>query len=245
VKLGKQAATYLDSDLRLSSYLTKLPPIPPKFGKTDAFADWGMLGNDSVGDCAFAGPAHETMLWTLEGGKPASFTTAGVLSDYSAVTGYDPNDPSTDQGSNVHDVARYRKATGLIDGHGHRHKIAAYLSIDHRNMAHIVAAAYLFDAVGLGILVPASAQEQFAAGEPWTVVPGSPIEGGHYVPLIGVDPHWLYVVTWGKVQRMSRNFYVNFGDEAWAYLSTEFLKAGKSPDGFDLAQLQADLGAVG
>ena len=34
-----------------------------------------MLGNDEWGDCAWAGPAHETMLLSAEGGAAATFTT--------------------------------------------------------------------------------------------------------------------------------------------------------------------------
>ena len=248
-KYGKLAATEDSRDLKLGAYIDDaavLPKIPASWGTTDPFpAGWGLLGNDTWGDCAIAGPAHETMLWTKEGtGHAATFTDACVLSDYSAITGFDPNDPSTDQGSNVRTVAGYRKRVGMIDASGKRHKIAGYVSIDHRNLAHVLAAGFLFDAVGIGFQVPASAQEQFGNRQPWTVVPGSPIEGGHYVPLVGADLGWLYIVTWGRVQKMSRQFFAKYADETWGYLSTEFLHGGKSPDGFNLTQLRADLAAL-
>ena len=57
-------------------------------------------GFDGAGDCVFAGGDHETMLWTLEGGAPASFTGANAIADYSAVTGYDPKAPLDANGDN-------------------------------------------------------------------------------------------------------------------------------------------------
>lgn len=86
--------------------------------------------------------------------------------------------------------------------------------------------------------------DQFNAGKAWTVVKGSPIDGGHYVPAIGYDSRYVYVVTWGKVQKMSWGFFAKYCDEAIAYLSTEMLLNGKSLEGFDVNQLNADLSAL-
>lgn len=253
LRLGKLPATTDHRDLRLGAYLNaaKLPTIPPIFGHQALFpaAGWGMLGNDEYGDCAWAGPAHETMLLTKLGGHPATFTTAGVLADYAAGTGFDPhagppgNNP-TDQGSNVRDVARYRQKTGIVDAHKTRHKIAAYVSVDPSNTSHVAAAMYLFEAAGIGIEFPTSAMDQFNNGEPWDVVAHASIDGGHYVPLVGKDMDFFYVVTWGKLQRMTRRFFAKYCDEVWAFLSNEDLTAGKSPEGFASAQLQNDLRAI-
>lgn len=231
--------------------LAMLPPIPPTFGHQQAFpaAGWGVLGNDEWGDCALAGPAHETMLFAKLGGRSAPFTTAGVLADYSAVTGFDshagpPGANPTDQGSDVRQVAGYRRRTGVVDAHGHRHRIGAYIGLSPGNAAHVDAAAYLFEAVGLGIQFPGSAMDQFNAGRPWDVVAGAAIEGGHYIPYVGRDAQFLYVVTWGRLQAMTPAFFAAYCDEAFAYLSTEMLRGGKTPEGFNLAQLRADLAAV-
>ena len=123
LRLGKKPATDDAKDLLFSSYVdaTQLPPTPAEFGHEKLFPPkgWGMLGNDEWGDCAWAGPAHETMLLSTEGGHAAAFTTAGVLSDYSAGTGFDPNagppgKNPTDNGSEVRKVLSYRRKTGII-----------------------------------------------------------------------------------------------------------------------------------
>jgi hypothetical protein len=257
-KLGKKPATYDKRDLQFAHYRTTapLPPHPKQFGheKLVAASAWQMLGNgpdntvsqgfQGAGDCVFAGGDHETMLWTLEGGAPAQFTGANAISDYSAVTGYNPKNPKSDQGTDVRQALKYRRSTGLIDAAGKRHKIGAYLALEPGNTDHLLEALYLFGVVGIGIQFPDSAMDQFNAGKPWSVVQGARIEGGHYVPLVAKRSN-LECVTWGRIQPMTSQFYAKYCDEAWAILSPEMLKSGKSLEGFDLGQLQTDLNALG
>jgi hypothetical protein len=246
---GKAPARRDDRDLRFADYLTTLPPTPS--GILGHFALivatlWGMLGNALWGDCVWAGADHETMLWTTEAGDAAVFVDANALADYSAVTGFNPNDPSSDQGTDVRDSYTYRMKTGVIDAAGNRHKLGAYLNVD-LDVAHLARAIYLFGVVGLGIEFPESAMDQFNAGEPWDVVPGTPKPtDGHYIPLVGYDPtkgYW-YVVTWGKLQPVTTAFLLKYADEHYALLSPEMLKNGASLEGFDLATLQGDLKAI-
>ena len=51
-------------------------------------------------------------------------------------------------------------------------------------------------------------------------------------------------MTWGALQQMTVAFYEAYCDEAWAYISAEDLQNGKSPEGFDLQELQTDLANV-
>ncbi len=253
LKLGKQPATADTRDLMFARYATtaQLPTPPGTFGHEDLFGakDWGMLGNDEWGDCAWAGTAHETMILTKEGGTPATFTTDGVLSDYAAGTGFDPNagppgKNSTDNGSNLRSVLKYRAKTGVLDANNQRHKIGAFVKLDQSNLTEVLQAAYIFQAVGIGIRFPSSAMAQFNAGQPWDVVSGATVEGGHYVPLVGKNGN-LQVVTWGALQPMTPAFFAQYCDEAWAYISSEDLNGGRvDPEGFDIAQLNADLTAV-
>jgi hypothetical protein len=184
------------------------------------------------------------MLWTTEGGNPAQFTPDNAISDYSAVTGYIPGQPDTDQGTDVRTALLYRQSTGLIDSLSARHKIGAFLALEPGNVDHLLEALYLFGAVGIGIEVPESAEQQFNAGQPWSVAHGKQqILGGHYVPIVANRSN-LAVVTWGRLQQMTLQFYKKYCDEAWAILSPEMLKGGLSLEGFDLSALQADLSEV-
>ncbi len=252
LKLGKLPATHDARDLLFANYVqpANLPTPPAHFGHENLFPPraWGMLGNDEWGDCAWAGPGHETMLLTKEGGHPAQFTTASVLSDYSAVTGFKasagpPGHNPTDKGTAVRDAMSYRRKTGILDGAGKRHKIGAYLALDQTNLTEIFQALYLFQVVGIGFVFPKTAWAQFAAGKPWDVVPNAAIDGAHYVCAVARRTN-IEVVTWGALQQMTKRFLTAYCDEAWCYVSNEDLKSGHNPDGFNLAQLKADLAAL-
>ena len=97
--------------------------------------------------------------------------------------------------------------------------------------------------VGMGMSFPESPKDQFQAGKPWSVVPGPEPTEGHYVPIVAYRTH-LECVTWGRIQRMTTSVFKKYCDEAWTILSPEMLRADKSPEGFDLAQLQADINSL-
>jgi hypothetical protein len=244
LKLGKTPATEDARDFKLARY-AKLPDAPSRFGHATTVRRnrWGMLGNDRFGDCVWAGADHEHMLWTrLGSGAHASFAPTDALSDYTACTGFQPDEPQSDRGTDMRDAAKYRQKTGVVDRSGNRHKIAAYLFLDAGNWGQLRQALFLFEVVGIGIEFPDSAMDQFNAGADWDVVPGAQIEGGHYIPGVGAhDREHVHVVSWGRRIQMSRAFYAKYCDEAVAYLTGEDLKAGRTPEGFDLAQLQDDL----
>lgn len=245
MKLGKQPATYDRRDLLFASYRAKrLPDHPARFGHTSRVRGWSMLGNDRAGDCVFAGAAHETMLWNAIVGRRVRFSTAAVLGDYAALTGYDPATGSGDNGTNMREALGYRRSTGVADAAGKRHKIAAYVALEPGNWDHLLEAVWLFGAVGVGIQFPDSAMDQFDTRREWTVRPGASIEGGHYVPVMAFDRH-LVCVTWGRLQAISKRFFTTYCDEAFVSLSTEMLDSrGRSAEHFDVAALQADLAGL-
>jgi len=250
-KLGKLPARPGAVKLSLDSYIDKsvvFPKVPTKVGHQSLLPkDLGMLGNDQYGDCVWAGAAHESMLWNLEQGKVVNYDVKGVLSDYSAVTGFNPNDPNSDQGTDMQVAASYRRKTGILASDGSRHQIDAYLALTPGDVAELRMAIYLFGAVGIGVKVPTYWMDQFNAGKEWTYRPFAKFEGGHYIPaMASTSPKGaIQVATWGRLQKMSARAYQHFNDESIAYVSLERLgKDGKSIDGFDVAQLRADLQAI-
>jgi hypothetical protein len=206
-----------------------------------------MLGNDTYGDCVFAGAAHETMMWMGEhyGSPTRGFRDEDVLADYGAVTGFTPGNPSSDQGAVVLDALNYRRHVGIRDEKGARHKLGAYVELEPGNWDEVKLALYLGHAVGVGIEFPDSAMEQFNAGQPWRSVAGARIEGGHYIPIVGVVHKRILVVTWGRTQSMSLEFFRRYCDEAYALLSPEMIRNGHSSEGFDYDALNAALAALG
>lgn len=248
MKFGKKPACPEAMKFKFANYAVsrKLPKPPKTFGHEAAVGkDWGMMANDRYGCCVLAGAAHESMLWTRmsKNCPDSSFTEANVLAAYSAITGFNPADPNTDQGTDMKDAASYRRKTGIIDKDGNAHKIAAYLAIEPGNITQLYQALYLFGAVGIGIECPSNLIDQFDKGKPWSVTRGTSIEGGHYIPLVAKRNH-LMCVTWGREQGMTAGFVGKYCDEAVAYLSEEMLDDRKSPEGFDYDALLADLNSL-
>jgi hypothetical protein len=241
-KLGKRAVKIDVRTKRMARYLTAaLPPLPDSV-VTPAIASTMDL-NDQLGDCTCAAMAHLVQAWTLANGSEVIPTEADVLAAYEGACGYNPADPSTDQGGVELDVLNYWRATG-IGGH----KIAAFVALEPQNRDHVRASCFLFGGCYLGVALPISAQSQDVwsvaiGGDQGDPTPGS--WGGHAVPIIGYNPTGPVCITWGQPKQMTWEWFDAYCDEAYCVLSADWAQAGKpAPSGFDLAALQADLGAV-
>ncbi len=227
------------TEFKLASYLPDLPTPPDIFGNYNIVLNWNVLGNDKYGCCVFSGAAHEHMMWTLEGDAvDSTFSTDNVLDAYSAVTGFDVNNLYTDRGTDMEAAANWRRHVGIQDTAGIQHRIEAYVSTRARDVA---TAAWLFGAVGVGVMVPPSWMDSFYKGEPWDVANDRP-DGGHYVPIVGrVANGNLVCVTWGKTQEITQAALDKYLMEAIVYLTPERLIAGATPEGFNIEKLREDL----
>lgn len=257
-KLGKKPFHADTRDLKLERYLTdELPTAPARFGFGRLYPEWGMLGNgpddtvkpgfDGAGDCVFASAAHQTMIWNkVRHGHDVAFDGKSVIADYSAVTGYVIGDESTDQGTEIREALKYRKATGVRDKTGARHKIVGYVQFEATNWEHLVRGAYVFGAIEIGFQFPASAFDQLDAGEIWDVVDGDDggILGGHDICIVGSmnSKDRCTCVTWGQRQELTRDFYESYNDEAWGIVTAELIREdGEGIHGFDLDTFKHDL----
>jgi hypothetical protein len=201
---------------------------------------WGMLGNDQLGDCVCAGALHGQQLIDKAGkGVDTGFTTQDAISMYEVVGGYVPGRPNTDQGAELIDGLKYW-AQGL--GSSRSFKADAYAQFDIKDTDLLKQLINDFGVVYLALEVPESAMTQFDAGQPWTVVKRSPIEGGHCVPGVDYDENYLYVVTWASVQAVSWDFVAKYFDEGWAVTSADLVKAagGSIATGIDTDTANSD-----
>ena len=231
--------------LQLSDYLENVPAPPSKvYWEYKVKEPWQMEGNDTVGDCTIACIAHMIMLATAHTGTMVVPTTEEVLAVYSAITGYDPSDPSTDTGANIADVLNYWQKTGITIG-GAVHKIVAWAQIDQTNRTEVEQALWLFGGVDLGIEVYQSMMDQTNAGQAWDNPSGSDL-GGHSVPIFGYGSEGCTCVTWGALQQMGWPCFQRICSEAYCVITQDWINqlSGKTYSGFNLAQLQADLAAL-
>jgi len=244
-KLGKKRARPGAVAFKFGMFFdrTKLPTPPAVFGHESIRRPWGMLANDQYGCCVWAGAAHETMMWANLAKKQPTFRAQDVLADYSAVTGFDPKRPDSDQGTDMTEAASYRRKTGIVDSDGARHVIDAYAALRPGHADDLALSTYLMGASGVGLLMPSTAEKQFDDRKPWSVVKGASVEGGHYVPCVGRNSNGDFlIVTWGRIHAMTREFYETYCDEAIAYVSIEGMNdKNLSPEGFNVEALRHDL----
>jgi hypothetical protein len=242
--LGRLPVKHDPRTLQLGRFLGATGWQPPATVDYSAHVPaWGMLANDTVGCCTIAAAGHALQEWTYDAaGAEAAITDAEVLAAYSAVTGYNPADPTTDQGAVCLDVLRYWRKTGVAG-----HTITAFAQIHPAKHDEVRAAIDLFGAAYIGVNLPTSAQHELDAGQPWSSTTGAPGGwGGHCVIVTAYDETGLTCVTWGQLQRMTWAWWDRYVEEAYAVLSPDWLsKAGLAPNTFDAAALERDLAALG
>ena len=156
MRLGKLAPREDPRTLRLSAYLPIVPVTPDSVKLASRIHQpWGMLANDTVGDCTCAAAAHWIHCATSVTFRETRISESDVLHAYSAVTGYDPSDPATDRGAVELDVLKYWRKTG-IGGH----KIQAFADTSLSNEDHVRAALWLFEGLYIGLSLPLTADGQ-------------------------------------------------------------------------------------
>lgn len=205
--------------------------------------DFGEFLNDELGNCTLAdGPAHDTQIWTANNGTMITVPDSAVLAAYEKICGYNPSDPSTDQGgveTNV--LAAWQSG---IAGFA---KLDGWIPINTQNLDHVRKAIERYGAAYAGVSLPLTAQNQGV----WTVAIGVGDQaiagswGGHAISFSAYGPDWFDFVTWGARRRMSIDFFLSYVDELYAPLcGALWCSGGTSPLGDTVAALSADLGAV-
>lgn len=244
-------------DLRFGAYRTSLSiNVPADYG---AYAmiprgTWGMLANAVFGCCFPAGQCHAEKIFTAEGaGTPVNFTNNNTLADYFAMNGVPPGPAgsASDSGTDPRDGLKYHQNTGMIDSKGQRHKLGAYAALDETrinngDLSELDEATYLTGVTGIGIDLPESAQGQFSAGLPWTIVSGSPSDGLHWIACVGRWNEWYQCVTWGRRWNVAKQFLTARMVCAFSLLSPEIIQSGtqESRQGLSYSALEADVAAV-
>jgi hypothetical protein len=260
LKLGKLPARVDSRTLKLNMFLNvpALPPLPESFDMDNHLnvnIPLNMLGNDKWGDCVIVGRAN----WTLraeafEQQKVLNITTQECLDEYWKEEGWSapkkkkciiqwgmtPTNPP-DNGLNMLDSLKEWRKDGWTTSEN-TYTIHAFAAINIKNHEELCYATYLLNGGYIGFQVPSSAITQFNFGQTWTVVPGSSIEGGHCVYIVGFNQTGPVCVTWAKKQQMTWEFFDKYCDEAYAIVDTMDAFMENSP--VDVNKLEEYLTAV-
>lgn len=251
-KFGRKRPVAHGPMLRMSRYMRGNLPAPPSsvdYSPAARASLTRIFMNDQLGDCVPAAVAHLIGVFTGNAGDLITLTDSEVVALYSAMGGYRPGHPETDQGCD--------EVTALNVWHQHgalneAHRIAGWLAVDANNVTEVKQALYLFENLVFGIELPDAWTQVQESGFVWDVGTPNP-SNGHCVAGVGFDDRGIQISTWGMVGTMTypalaRNVGNRAsGGELYAVISQDAIaKASqKSPGGFSWAQLVADFDAIG
>ncbi len=201
-----------------SQFLESMPPAPLASDNTDGIIDWGMMGNDVLGDCTMAGLGHSIQIATINTGALESLSTSQIVTEYEVCCGYNPYNPSSDQGGEESNVLL--KVSSCPTGFCGQ-KLLGYVSPDPKNLDHVRKAIAFFGSVYVGVELPNSVQTQ----KIWTPVSsdGGPA-GGHCMISGKYDSTQISFITWGENQLATWDWWLKYVDECHILLWDVWLK---------------------
>lgn len=213
-KLGRRPPKNAPA-LKFSSFMLAPGSIPAHPATEDYLAtlsNWQVLGNDVAGDCNAVTWANMRRLVTAALAKEYYPTQAQVWEFYKTQNQqFDPNGSAdtngpgsaADQGMEIQTGLEYLHQHGGPDGV----KPVAFAKVDVSNKDEIEAALAVFGGLWLGVVVLDANMQEFDKGQPWTLVAGSQVDGGHAILAGGYDPQVKFI-TWGRE--------TEFGDDYWS-----------------------------
>lgn len=228
-------------------YKLAAPPQPVDF-LSKLPDDVGQMKNDSLGDCFEAAIYHGDQVRTLfASGTMVTQPDSDVQYLYEVAAGYNPNDPSTDNGSDPAQVLSYIEENGLpegSDGSPVRILLASF-EIDPRNMGDVMEAMHDCGGLMVGINAPQSIME----GRVWDYDPASPNIGGHEIfcgKCLSPSSN-IGLISWGSPRyEMTPRFWAEQVNQCTALVWQDWIEStGRSPFGMTAQQLQDEMGAIG
>jgi hypothetical protein len=237
--------------IHLSNYIRALPTAPSSVdytAKAQAVLSNVYL-NETLGDCVIAGGYH--VLGVVSGNADQMFaaTNDQIIADYSAIGGYKPGDPSTDNGCDETVALDYWTQHGFADGS----KLSGWASLDPSDVACMQAAAWLFENLYYGFELPDGWISPFPSGNGFTWdVAGDPDQNnGHCVMSAGYDASGVKVCTWGLIGNLTWKAIAKYGAQAvggevYCLLSPDMIAKGqqKAPNGVAWDDLIGDLATL-
>lgn len=254
MKLGRKPRIYRPevrsySELRERLMLPiDLSPLPVSVDYTNGMSGrFGGMLNDQLGDCTCAAYYHARQVWSFNAyGKEITEPDKNVLFLYEQACGYNPTDPSTDQGGIEQDVLTYlMKAGAPVGDAADRNKIISFIEADVSNLNEVRRAISDCGVAYIGINVPAYIMNEIP--DIWDIAPNADnsIVGGHAIILVGYDDMGFDFISWGKKYRMTVAFFQMECDECYAIADPEWIEAtGKTPLGMSISQLEAEMQAL-
>jgi hypothetical protein len=255
VKFGRKRPVARCPRFKLKNYLMRGMPAPPPscdYTQSALAALSNIYDNDTLGDCVIAGMAHIVGVLTGNAGQtPFVYSNDQIIALYSAIGGYVPSNPATDQGCDEQTALNYWENNGAPVG---SHNIAGWLAVDATDPTEYRTALWLFENLYFGIELPDQWVNPMpsASGFVWDVAGPADPNNGHCVAGVGYNSEGVTIDTWGMTGLMTDQAIAQYavqasGGELYTVVSQDSLSkaTGQAPSGFDWSQLVADFDSMG
>jgi hypothetical protein len=254
-RLGRKRPVARCPRFSLHNYLMRGLPAPPAtadYSKPAAAALANVYCNDTLGDCVIAGIGHVVGVLTAGAtGSPFVYTNDQIIQLYSAIGGYVPGQPSTDQGCDEQTALNYWENNGAPAG---SHRIAGWLSVNAADPTEYRAALWLFENLYFGLELPDAWINPMPAesGFTWNAAGPADPNNGHCVVGVGYTAQGVTIDTWGMTGTLTDKAIAKYGTqdshgEVYTVVSQDAISQAsqKAPNGFDWSQLIADFDSMG
>jgi hypothetical protein len=251
-KFGRTPRTFNPRIPHMSAILAgkKLVATPPSIDYVKGMpANFGMMLNDTLGDCTCAAYYHARQVWSFNAqNKELTEPDKDVEQLYVDACGYNPRAGGEGPGGNEQHVLTYLLNNGAPVGPNAsaRDKILGFVEVDPRNLDDVKRTIADCGVAYIGFKVP---QNIAPAGAPppqtWNVDPSAPIVGLHAVVLPGYDSSGATVISWGSLYKMTWQFFSTYVDEVYAIADPAWVNGkGTTPGGLTVAELEAQMQAL-
>jgi hypothetical protein len=227
------------------------PPATCDYSKDAAKALANVYENDTLGDCVIAGIGHVVGVLTANAGTPFIYTNKQIIKLYSAIGGYVPGEPSTDNGCDEVTALNYWENQGAPVG---QHRIAGWLAVNAADPTEYRTALWLFENLYFGMELPDAwiSPMPSASGFVWDSAGASDPNNGHCVAGAGYTSQGVTIDTWGMTGLITDAAIAEYATPAangdlYTVVSQDALSRAtqKAPNGFDWSQLIADFDSMG
>lgn len=204
-KMGRNASAQklkLVPSLMADTQFIQTPP-PPVLDRSHLNPSFKMFFNDTIGDCTCAAVYNTLIAWQSLVDSSIAIPEVLAVELYSAITGYTPDNPQTDQGAAEDDVLAYGVKNGFATRDYTYYPLWGTVDCGNINMM-----ATLMSKLGVayqGVYLRKGDLDLLDAGQVLDVVPNMDMQiaGGHALLL------WDYtglslnsrvrLITWGSI----------------------------------------------
>lgn len=230
---------------RFGNYVNRFAAgkLPAEFDYSDtALASFlQMLGNNQQGCCTITAVLKQAGLASANRPGPKEL----VSNDREALQQYPRICGPGDNGCYIPDVLDWWRDRGIAVA-GVTTKILGYVLVDPKNELLIAKALYLCGSLHAGLMITQRQYEDAAPDAVWDA-DGSPIVGGHSIPLAGRKPQGWRMGTWAMKCFITNRALAapRAGTELYAVIDEQwFGKEGLNNFGVDAARLKKDLETI-